>query len=369
MAENNLFYMDRALALARIGKGLASPNPMVGALLVKNGTIVGEGFHRYAERKHAEVWAIEQAGEQSKGATLYVTLEPCSHFGRTPPCSDLIIRAGVSRVVAATKDPNPQVQGAGFERLKRAGVDLVIGLQETEATRLNEAYFKHIQTGLPFVTLKTAMTLDGKIAAQDGRSKWITSEESRRRAQQLRFENDAVLVGIGTALRDDPSLTDRSGQTRRRPLVRVILDSRLRFPLTSNLIRSIREGAIIIFCLETRDPDRQRFLEEAGIEVIPVSASDRHIPMLSVLKELGRRDLISLLIEGGSQVNFSALSSMAVDKMICFLAPKILGGGAVPAVGGKGFPNLDDHFLLRFEYVERIGPDVLIEAYVRLRES
>src|SRR5262249_12838863 len=181
----------------------------------------------------------------------------------------------------------------------------VIGLRETEAVRLNEAYLKYIQTGLPFVTLKTAMTLDGKIAAQDGRSKWITSEESRRRAQQLRFENDALLVGVGTVLQDDPSLTDRSGQPRRRPLVRVILDSNLRFPLASNLIRSVRDGAIIVFCLETRNAKRQRLLEEAGIEVIPVPASDPYIPMMSVLKELGRRDLISLLIEGGSQVNFS----------------------------------------------------------------
>jgi len=368
MAENDLSYMDRALALARKGKGLTSPNPMVGALLVKSGTIVGEGFHRYAERKHAEVCAIEQAGEQAKNATLYVTLEPCSHFGRTPPCCDLIIRSGVSRVVAATKDPNPQVRGAGFERLRKAGVDLIIGLRETEAVRLNEAYLKYIQTGLPFVTLKTAMTLDGKIAAQDGRSKWITSEESRRRAQQLRFENDAVLVGIGTVLQDDPSLTDRSGQPRRRPLVRVILDSKLRLPLTSNLIRSVREGAIIIFCLERCDAERQHLLVEAGIEVIPVPASDLHIPMMSVLKELGRRDLTSLLIEGGSQVNFSALSSMAADKMVCFLAPKILGGKAIPAVGGTGFPGLNDNFPLRFESVERIGSDLLIEAYVR-RES
>jgi len=363
--QDDLFYMDRALALAGLGKGLTSPNPMVGAVVVKDAMVVGEGFHRYAEKKHAEVWAIEQAGERARDATLYVNLEPCSHFGRTGPCCDVIIKAGISRVVSAMKDLNPQVAGSGFERLKQAGINLAIGLREMEARKLNEAYLKYILTHLPFVTLKAGMTLDGKIAARDGRSKWITSEASRKRVQQLRFENDALLVGIGTVLQDDPLLTDRSGQVRRRPLMRVILDAGLRLPLETKLVRSLREGAIIVFCSEARDAGRQRQLEEAGIEVIPVGAPDHHIPLTTVLLELGRRDVTGLLIEGGAQVNFSALSSLAVDKIIFFLAPRILGGReAVPAVGGAGFPDLDHSLSLNIAAVEQIGADVMIEAYV-----
>jgi diaminohydroxyphosphoribosylaminopyrimidine deaminase/5-amino-6-(5-phosphoribosylamino)uracil reductase len=366
MAENDLTYMDRALALAKEGRGLTSPNPMVGAVLVKDGLVVGEGFHKYAEQKHAEVWAIEQAGGRAKGAILYVNLEPCSHFGRTGPCCDLIVSAGVSRVVAAMRDPNPRVAGSGFERLRQAGVDLVVGLREADAQRLNEAYLKYIKTGLPFVTLKAGMTLDGKIAAKDGRSQWITSDDSRRRAQQLRFENDALLAGIGTVLQDDPWFTDRSGQIRRRLLTRVILDARLRLPLESNLVRSLRDGAIILFCSEKREQERQRQLEELGIEVVPVAASDHHIPIATVLKELGRREISSLLIEGGAEVNFSGLSNLAVDKLILFLAPRILGGRrAVPVVGGKGFPDLDRSVSLTFAAVERVGPDLMVEAYVR----
>jgi diaminohydroxyphosphoribosylaminopyrimidine deaminase / 5-amino-6-(5-phosphoribosylamino)uracil reductase len=364
LVQNDLAYMDRALALAGRGKGITSPNPMVGAVVVKDGIVVGESFHRYAERKHAEVWAIEQAGERARGATLYVNLEPCSHFGRTGPCCDLVIKAGITRVVAAIKDPNPQVAGSGFERLKQAGVSLTIGPRETEARKLNEAYLKHILTRLPFVTLKAGMTLDGKIAARDGRSRWITSEASRHRAQQFRFENDALLVGIGTVLQDDPLLTDRSGQTRRCPLIRVILDANLRLPLESRLVRSLPDGAIIVFCSETRQTIRQRQLEEAGVEVVPVSAPGHHVPIATVLQELGRRDVTGLLIEGGAEVNFSALSSLAVDKIIFFLAPRILGGrDAVPAVGGAGFPDLDHSSSLRIAAVERIGPDLMVEAY------
>jgi diaminohydroxyphosphoribosylaminopyrimidine deaminase/5-amino-6-(5-phosphoribosylamino)uracil reductase len=369
MAENDVTYMDLTLALAKQGRGLASPNPMVGALLVKESVIVGEGFHRYAERKHAEAYAIEQAGEQARGATLYVNLEPCSHFGRTGPCCDMIVRAGVSRVVAAMTDPNPRVAGGGFERLKQARVDIVIGIREAEAQKLNEAYLKYIKTGLPFVILKAGMTLDGKIAAKDGSSKWITSEDSRNKVQQLRFDSDALLVGIGTVLKDNPRLTDRSGQTRRRPLSRVILDPSLRLPLQSNLVHSLQDGAIIVFCSERRDSKRQSQLEEIGIEVIPVAISNRYVPIATVLKELGRREITSLLIEGGAEVNFSALSELEVDKIVFFLAPRILGGRqAVPVIGGEGFRDLDHSLSLTLAAVDRIGPDLMIEAYVRRKE-
>jgi len=369
MAYNDLSYMERALALARRGRGLTSPNPMVGAVLVKDGVVVGEGFHRYTEQKHAEVWAFEQAGEKAKGAILYVNLEPCSHFGRTGPCCDLIVSAGVPRVVAAMTDPNPLVAGSGFQRLREAGVDLVVGPKDVEARRLNEAYSKYIQTKLPFVTLKAGMTLDGKIAARDGSSKWITSHDSRERVHQLRFDNDALLVGIGTVLQDDPWLTDRSGQTRRRPLTRVLLDANLRLPLQSNIVRSRNEGAIIVFCAENREPKRQSQLEEIGIEVIPIAVSGQHIPFATVLQELGRREVTSLLIEGGAEVNFSSLSSLAVDKIIFFLAPTILGGRqAIPVVGGEGFPDLGHSLSLAFSTVEQLGSDLMIEAYVRRDE-
>jgi diaminohydroxyphosphoribosylaminopyrimidine deaminase / 5-amino-6-(5-phosphoribosylamino)uracil reductase len=363
---NDFSHMDRALALARKGEGLTSPNPMVGAVLVRQGVVVGEGFHRYAELKHAEVLAIEQAGERARGATLYVNLEPCSHFGRTGPCCDLIIRSEISRVVAAMQDPNPRVAGTGFKRLKQAGIDLTVGVRETEAHRLNEAYVKYIKIGLPFVILKAGMTLDGKIAARDGRSKWITSDLSRKRAQQLRFESDALLVGIKTILQDDPRLTDRTDQDRRRPLARVILDSHLNLPPESSVVRSRSEGAILVFCLEGCEQRRQSQLQELGIEVIPIAALGQRIPIATVLKKLAEHEIVSVLIEGGSEINFSCLSNQAVDKIIFFLAPKILGGRqAVPVVGGEGFPDLDHSLPLSFAAVEQVGPDLMVEAYLR----
>jgi diaminohydroxyphosphoribosylaminopyrimidine deaminase / 5-amino-6-(5-phosphoribosylamino)uracil reductase len=365
MADRDLSYMDRALELAREGKGLTSPNPMVGAVLVRDEMIVGEGFYRYAERDHAEVWAIQQAGVEARGATLYVNLEPCSHFGRTGPCCDLILRAGISQVVAAMQDPNPLVSGAGFNRLEGSGIKLSLGLREAEARRLNESFCKYITTRRPFVTLKAGMTLDGKIAGANGRSKWITSEDSRLRVQQLRFEADAILAGIGTVLKDDPLLTDRSQRRRRRPLLRVILDARLRLPLESKLVRSRSEGDIILFCSEERELSRQRRLEEMGIEVFPVPVIQEKISFQSVLDELGRREITSLLIEGGSAVNFEALRSQSVDKVVFFVSPKILGGKeAVPVVGGRGFLELEKSLPLTFTDVERLGPDLIIEAYL-----
>jgi len=368
MSALDLHYMDYTLALARKGRGLSSPNPMVGATIVKDGVIVGEGFHRYAERKHAEAWAIEEAGEKARGATLYLNLEPCSHFGRTAPCCDLVVGSGITRVVAAMQDPNPVVNGAGFERLKRAGIEMTVGIREREAQKLNESYCKYITTRRPFVTLKAGMTLDGKIASKKGPSKWITSEDSRSALQQLRLEADALLVGIGTVLKDDPWLSDRSGRPRRRPLLRVILDSKLRFPTESKLALSSDAGDIIVFCAENRERGRQRRLEQLGIEVIPVSAVQERIPFAYVLEELGRRDITSLLIEGGAEVNFEALHSQIVDKILFFVAPKILGGkAAVPVVGGIGFLDIDNCVPLTFTSVEKIGLDLMIEAYVNWR--
>lgn len=364
--QQDILFMARALELARQGQGLVSPNPLVGAVLVKEGNVIAEGFHRYDDKKHAEVWAIEAAGRQATGATLYVNLEPCSHFGRTPPCVLRIIQAGIIQVVAAMEDPNPLVSGEGFRQLKEAGIDLREGIGKEEALQLNEAYSKYIRLRRPWAILKAAMTFDGKIAQANGHSQWISSERSRERTQQLRFECDALLTGIGTILRDDPHLTDRTGQARRRPLLRCVLDSRLRFPLASRLAQSRKEGGIIVFCSPERDPARQTLLEVEGIEVIVVPKENERLSFDSILEELGRREITSLLIEAGPTVNFSAFQQRVVDKVCCFIAPRILGGATpLPFLGEPGFIHLEDGVKLNFSSMERVGGDILVEAYVR----
>jgi len=364
MSEADSIHMGRALELAARGKGLTSPNPMVGAVLVKNNVIVGEGFHTYGGLKHAEVLAIEQAGESVCGATLYTNLEPCSHTGRTPPCSELLLRSGIVRVVAAMEDPNPQVAGEGLRNLKEGGVTVSLGLMQREAQRLNEAFAKYITVRRPFISLKAGITLDGKLADFRGESKWITAEETRQKVQQLRFENDAILVGIGTVMKDDPLLTDRTGQPRRRPLLRVVLDSRLQIPVFSRLIRSSIPGDIMVFCSQGRDLRREAELKNLGVNVVLAPVATGRIPFDFVLEELGRHEITSLLVEGGAEVNYEALQSHQVDKLILFMAPKILGGkDSVPMVGGSGFGELEHSQVFQFTSVERIGPDLAIEAY------
>jgi diaminohydroxyphosphoribosylaminopyrimidine deaminase / 5-amino-6-(5-phosphoribosylamino)uracil reductase len=364
-ADDDGRFMLHALDLAKRGRALASPNPMVGAVLVRDGRIVGEGFHRYAEKKHAETWALEQAGAVARGSTLYVNLEPCSHQGRTPPCTEQLIEAGVARVVAAMIDPNPQVAGSGFHQLRATGIAVETGTCEAAALKLNEAYSKFIQTRTPFVTLKAGMTLDGKIAQADGRSQWITQEASRQRVQQLRFESDAVLTGIGTVLVDNPRLTDRTGLQRRRPLLRVLLDTWLRLASDSTLVCSRDEGDILVFCSEQCSPIRRGQLEACGVEVVPTNVTEGKVDFESVLRELGRRDITSVLIEAGPTLNFEALRSGCVDKVLCFVAPKILGGHSpLPFVGGNGFVQLDQSLNLSFASVEHVDHDLLVEAYV-----
>jgi diaminohydroxyphosphoribosylaminopyrimidine deaminase / 5-amino-6-(5-phosphoribosylamino)uracil reductase len=363
--DNDGRFMRHALDLARRGRALASPNPMVGALLVRDGQIVGEGFHRYAEVKHAETWALEQAGAASQGSTLFVTLEPCGHQGRTPPCTGQLIAAGVSRVVAAMKDPNPLVAGSGLGILREARIVVDTGVCEAEALKLNEAYCKFIQTRSPFVTLKAGMTLDGKIAQTDGRSRWITHEISRQRVQQLRFESDAILTGIGTVLADNPRLTDRTGLQRRRPLLRVVVDTWLRLSSDSTLVRSRAEGDILVFCSEQRDTARQERLEASGVEVMPITTTEGKVDLSAALTELGQRDITSVVIEAGPTLNFEALRSKCVDRLLCFIAPRILGGQSpLPLVGGEGFVRLDRSLALRFASIEQIGDDLLVEAYI-----
>ncbi len=356
-------YIRLALELAASAKGEVSPNPLVGALIVKDGRIVGRGVHRYAEVKHAEILALEEAGELAQGATLYTNLEPCCHHGRTPPCTDAIIRAGIARVVASMIDPNPQVRGRGFEALRRAGIRVDVGIAEAEARQLNEKFIRYITSGRPFVHLKIAMSLDGRIATATGHSRWITSEVSRQAVHALRHEYDAILVGIGTVLADDPELTDRSARSRHRPLVRVVLDSRLRIPLTSKLVRTARQWPLWIFTTEPLGERAHRLIERSA-SVIPVPARTGRVDVSAVLEELGRREITSLLVEGGAEVHAAFLQQGLADKLTVFIAPKIIGGRrAIPAIGGEDIPTLDRALSVRIVNVARLGDDVEITAY------
>jgi diaminohydroxyphosphoribosylaminopyrimidine deaminase / 5-amino-6-(5-phosphoribosylamino)uracil reductase len=356
-------WMSRALELAQRSTALAHPNPMVGAVLVKNDRVVGEGFHRYDEQRHAEIIAIETAGAKARDSTLYVNLEPCCHVGRTGPCTQSIIATGVKRVVAAMEDPNPAVAGRGFRQLRRAGLKVEVGLGQTDARYLNEAFAGWIRTGKPLVTLKSALTLDGQIAYPKGGTRWITSPASREQVQRLRHASDALLTGIGTVLADDPRLTDRTGLPRRRPLLRVVLDSRLRLPRRSRLVRSAKND-VLVFTIQAEDSPKARELRRAGVEVVRVHARRGHVDLSDVIHELGRRQILSLLLEAGSKLNGAALEAGIVDKMILFYAPKILGSVSVPVAtfgssSVKGTPLLQNQKLLRF------GPDFAVEGYFR----
>ena len=354
-------FMQRALELARRSVGLAHPNPYVGAIVVKGHQKLGEGFHEYDKRDHAEIVALRQAGEKARGATLYVTLEPCCTTGRTGPCTQAIIAAGIKRVYAAMEDPNPAVAGRGFEELRGAGVEVHSGIYEEKARELNEDFAKWIRTGLPFVTMKTALTLDGQIAAREGSATWITSEESRQAVQQIRHAADALLTGIGTVLTDDPRMSDRTGQPRRRKLLRAVLDSRLRLPLKSNLAKSA-DGDLVVFTTQRSDSPKARALIRAGVEIIREPARRGHVDLKAVLRELGKREMLNLLIEGGAELNGAALEVGIVDKMILFYAPKIMGTGGVPMarIASRSFSK---SAALKNLKLSRYGPDFAVEGY------
>ena len=358
---NDERWMQRALESAARGVGLCSPNPTTGAVVVSNGEIAGEGFHTYDGRKHAEILALEAAGPNTRGATLYVNLEPCSHAGRTGPCADAIIAAGVKRVVAAVQDPNPLVSGRGFQRLRSAGIEVELGIGEAEARVQHEAFARWISTRLPFVTLKSAMTLDGQLALpQSGKrasSTWITSEESRAEVHRMRHASDALLTGIGTILADDPRLTDRSGLPRRRPLLRVILDSRLRLPLKSQIVRDAKNDLLVFTSASSRGVRATRF-RAAGVEVINTSTKAGKIDLRRVLRELGKREITSVVFEAGSALNGAALAADIVDKLVLFIAPIVAGGCEVPfAKTSRSVRNFE------FASMRRYGPDFCVEAY------
>jgi len=369
-------FLLRALELAHQGIALASPNPCVGAVVVAGGKIVGEGFHTYEGMHHAEVLALQQAGSAARGATLYLNLEPCSHQGRTPPCVDAIVAAGIQRVVASMRDPNPQVGGQGFEKLQAAGVEIGEGGLEAEARKLNESFARWVRERRPLVTLKAAMTLDGKIAPPPGEpenpgaagsiSGWITSEAARAHVQELRHASDAILVGVGTILADDPLLTDRTGQPRRRPLLRVILDSRLRLPLESRLVKTCRQD-VLVFC-SFAEEKKKRALEERGVRVeqVELGSRDGRPDVRKMAARLGEMEILSLLIEGGALVNWAALASGIVDKVFFYYAPRILAGtGAVPFATGAGFQRMSEAAHLRSFTLHRFGEDFAVEGYLR----
>ena len=368
MAEPNqevsLLWMRRALELAEQGTALASPNPLVGAVLVRDGAVVGEGFYTYAGKLHAEVKAIEQAGERSRGATLYINLEPCCHTGRTGPCTEAIIAAGVRKVVAAMDDPNPLVSGKGFERLRQARVAVEVGLCREEAERLNEAFARYVLTGLPLVTLKAAMTLDGKIAAPDDNTGWVTSEQARAEVQRQRHAHDAIWTGIGTVLADDPLLTDRTGLPRRRPLLRVVMDSRLRLPLTARMLQRV-EDDVLVFCSSSADAHKRTHLEQRGVRVC-ASLGEGRPDLRAVLQELGRREITSVLLEAGAKLNGAALDAGIVDKVFLYYAPKILGGtNALPLASGQGIRAMRDALAVRNIRHYQFGEDFAVEGYLR----
>ncbi|HUV96452.1 MAG TPA: bifunctional diaminohydroxyphosphoribosylaminopyrimidine deaminase/5-amino-6-(5-phosphoribosylamino)uracil reductase RibD [Acidobacteriaceae bacterium] len=363
-------WMERALGLAEASIGLASPNPVTGCVLVKNGNVIGEGFHSYADKDHAEIVALKQAGAEARGATAYVTLEPCSHHGRTPPCADALIKAGVARVVTAARDPNPQVSGRGLDRLQAAGVSLTIGVKEAAARRLNEAFAKFIRTHRPFVTLKAGMTLDGRIAPPptkdhipSGSTHWITGDRSREVVQELRHAADAILTGIGTILNDDPLLTDRSGRQRRRPFLRVVLDSSLRLSVDSQLVRTASQDVLVF---HTQPSARQaKALEERGVRVErldPDPATGR-VPLRAVMERLADMEMLSVMLEGGSQINASALAAQIVDKLYLFYAPAIYGDAAVPVVRSLE-PNTYFATRLGSYQLHELGEDFAVEGYL-----
>ena len=372
---NDEKFLRRALELAREGIALAAPNPYVGAVIVDaRGVIAGEGVYTYHGLKHAEVRALEQAGGRARGGTLYINLEPHSHQGRTPPCTDALIAAEIRRVVASMADPNPKVSGRGFETLRAAGVQVEVGGLEAEARELNEPFARYIRHGIPLVTLKSAMTIDGKIAPAPSRKLshvpgtpaggWITGEAARAHVQQQRHQSDAILVGIGTILADEPLLTDRTGLPRRRPLLRVILDSHLRLPLESRIVTGAAND-VLVFC-SSLDQKKKTELEACGVQVEQISAGeDQRLDMRAISRRLGEMEIASVLIEGGASVNAAALASGVVDKVFLYYAPKILGTEALPFASAMKFDQPNKNAQLKNIRLHCFGEDIAIEGYLR----
>ena len=354
--------LGRALELAAKGTGQVSPGPLVGCVITDaKGVIAGEGFYLFEDVKHAETIALQQAGDRARGGTAYVSLEPHAHHGRTPPCTDALIAAAIKRVVSPIQDLNPKVLGRGFEHLRQAGISVDAGLLAAEAERLNEKYLHFMRTGLPFVHLKLAVSLDGKIATRTGHSRWISGPESLQRAHQLRHECDAILIGAGTALTDDPLLTDRSERRRRRPIVRIVVDDRLDISPNARLLKTARDLPLVVFTSDRVDGQRAETLRKAGAEVIALEGG-RHFG--AILEILSERSLQSVLVEGGAKIAGQLFDQGFINKVTFFVAPKIVGGSSAPgAVGGLGVESMTEAWSLRDVDVIRRGPDVEITGY------
>jgi len=365
MNDIDATHMKLALTLAARGAGWVSPNPMVGAVVVKEGQVVGRGYHRRAGAPHAEVEALGSAGEATRGADLYVTLEPCNHQGKTPPCTQAILASGVRRVIIAARDPNPQVTGGGAEFLAAQGVEVDVGLLAPEARRLNEAWLHYVNTGRPWVVAKAACSLDGKIATVGGESQWLTGEAARALGHRLRHRVDAIVVGIGTVLADNPQLTTRRSRGRALDPIRIVLDSRLRLPLTSRLLHLDSTAPTWVATTSQAPPDTIRALEAQGAQVLVLPGDAGRVSLPALLEELGARQVQSLLVEGGAETLGAFFDQKLVNQFNFFYAPKILGGQKAPGmVGGHGILHLGEAHIAKNLSVRRVGGDLLVSGYL-----
>lgn len=362
--------MKRALDLSLLGSGFTSPNPLVGAVIVKDGRIIGEGYHEFYGGNHAEVNAIKNSIEDVAGATIYVTLEPCSHFGKTPPCANLLVEKKIERVVVATLDPNPLVAGRGIEILRKNGIDVVVGVMEKEALKINEVFINFITTKMPFCILKTAMTLDGKIATYTGDSKWITNEKSRAYVHELRNSLTGIMVGVNTIIKDDPSLTTRLTNKEGSDAIRIIVDSTLRIPMEAKILRIQSDKLTIIATTNRADDEKLKKLEKLNnVKVVVMPSKNSRVDLNYLMKWLGKQNIDSILVEGGATLNFSMIEEKLIDKMISFIAPKLLGGNnAKTPIGGSGIEKIKDAIILKDIKISTFDEDIMIEAYVRKEE-
>ncbi len=365
MIKLDIQYMKRALKLAEMGIGFTNPNPLVGAVIVKNGKVIGEGYHEVYGSHHAEINAFKNATEEVKGATMYVTLEPCSHYGKTPPCARAIVENGIKKVVIGLKDPNPLVSGKGIKILQDAGIEVVTGVLEEEGKKLNEVFLKYITTSTPFCVMKTAMTLDGKIAAYTGDSKWVTGEASRKYVHQLRHRLAGIMVGIGTVLVDDPMLTTRLEGVNSRDPVRIIVDTSAKISLEAKVLNLSSNAKTIIATTEKANQDKIRELKEKGAEIIVTPLKNNSVDLTYLMKILGEMKIDGVLLEGGSRLNYSALEEGIVDKVNAFIAPKIIGGETSKTpVGGIGKEFMKDAITLKEIRVHHFGQDLMVEGYI-----
>lgn len=362
----NTKYMERAIELAKKGAGYTKSNPLVGAVIVKENKIIGEGYHQYFGGPHAEVNAFNNATESVEGATMYVTLEPCSHYGKTPPCANTIVEKKISKVVIGMMDPNPTVAGNGIKILKENGINVVTDVLKDEVENLNEIFIKYITSKVPFIILKTAMTLDGKIASYSGDSKWITNEESRNYVHEIRHRVSSIMVGVNTVLVDNPKLTTRLNNMKGIDPIRIIVDTTAKIPLDSNVLNSDSKSKTIIATTEKADKEKLKTLKEKKAEIIITPLKNNKVDLNYLIKKLGEQGIDSILLEGGSTLNYSALKEGIVDKVVSFIAPKIIGGtNAKTPVGGHGIEHITDAITLKDIQISKFKEDIMLQGYLR----